>query len=574
MSSRWQNGYFWLTLTLVFVSLFLVYKSSTIQSLTIDESNHYFCGLEWWQNGTYTAWPENPPLARAIIAIGPYLDGHRADTFQSSATTSMDFFVDSYNFDYFNQVHLKEKLLWIRISVMVLFLLSILVIWRWSFRLGGHRVSVLAVGMYATLPTILGHSGIGTTDIIFVTCFIVLLWRFFAWVKDPTMVNGVWFGVGLAAGMLAKYSVLPYFFVSMLVVFPLFFLVPLKKEKQLILKWFKQALPSGLLASVIMFFVIWGFYRFSIGAVGSEPIIRIGIAEGTFSSIWQDVVLPFPEWFAGLLVLLNHNKEGHLAYLLGSISETGFWYFYPLSFLVKTPLPFLLFTTAGIFGGLRYWKETSNWELLAFLLIPIGIVATVLPSHINLGLRHVLLVYPILAMGASLGLIKLADHFRTRYQWAGFFPVVFVGWQLTITLIAFPFYLSYFNWFAGEEPGKILVDSDLDWGQGLFELVEFSKENKIDSLNIAVFTASSSCLYDFPSLKMLPPDTRVHGWVAVSEYFYQGAMRPVMFPIDESCSFMVFNFEESGKVHAGYKWLDKYPVTKIGGGAIRMYFIE
>src|SRR5215470_281411 len=45
--------------------------------MTFDEPHHLATGIEWWQFGTYRWWTENPPLPKALIALGPYLAGMR-----------------------------------------------------------------------------------------------------------------------------------------------------------------------------------------------------------------------------------------------------------------------------------------------------------------------------------------------------------------------------------------------------------------------------------------------------------------------------------------------------------------
>jgi len=53
------------------ISTYAVFNS------TSDEPAHIACGMEWLQWGTYTYEPQHPPLARAMIALGPYLAGIR-----------------------------------------------------------------------------------------------------------------------------------------------------------------------------------------------------------------------------------------------------------------------------------------------------------------------------------------------------------------------------------------------------------------------------------------------------------------------------------------------------------------
>jgi hypothetical protein len=55
----------------------------------------------------------------------------------------------------------------------------------------------------------------------------------------------------------------------------------------------------------------------------------------------NDIKRPAP--FAGVLFQFQHNEAGHDAYLMGELSKSGWWYFFPLAWLWKsTPVELLL----------------------------------------------------------------------------------------------------------------------------------------------------------------------------------------------------------------------------------------
>ncbi len=574
--SVWHGGAFAIAL----LAGFLVLTSAQRQSVTIDESNHFYCGLEWWQNGTYTAWPENPPLSRAIVALGPYLNGYRVASFTPDSLTTEAFFMKSYDLNYFSQGSVSDDLFWIRIFILPLFLLSVWVVWIWAIRLGGPAAGFLAVGMYATLPPIMAHSGLATTDITFVATFTLTMWLFARWLSRPSLLNGTWLGLALASALLAKYSVLIYFPVAALLMLILFLIMGRNRQEQPLRSWCTKALKSGSLAGLVMVLTVWAFFGFSFGAIGDQPVIQAAIAEGTLPATLNSLYVPAPEWFAGLRLLMNHNAQGHPAYALGNMSITGFWYFFPLTWLVKTPWTFMLLTLAGFVGAWGQWKGKRNWESMALTVIPVVILLSVLNSHINIGIRHILVVYPLGAVGAATGLLRLLQHIpKLTEQGRKLIPAGLVVWQATIAFVAFPNYLSYFNGFGKTDPGSVLVDSDLDWGQGLFELSQYAQEQKIDTLHLAYFGLAQDCWYDLPAIQYLPADTVVHGWIAVSESIYQGAWNGDLIAMGP-CQLMVLNAPGTGDyskgifIHQNYRWLDAYPVAKkLGGGSIRVYHV-
>ncbi len=197
---------------LAIVSLILVFKSSQRTSITVDESNHYFCGMQWWQEGKYTTWPENPIFSRALTAAGPYFAGYRTNHFdpEGDELTVRNHFMNSYKMDYFHDKSIGHPLLLIRILILPMFLISMVFIWIWAKRLSGDFGSLIAVGIYAFTPLLMGHAGLATTDVTFVATFVILIWIFNRWLNRASLLNGVWFGIGLAMAILSKYSVFPF----------------------------------------------------------------------------------------------------------------------------------------------------------------------------------------------------------------------------------------------------------------------------------------------------------------------------------------------------------------------------
>lgn len=554
------------------IAAILIVFSSLKQSLTVDEPNHIYCGMEYLQYGSYTAWPENPVLSRGMAAIGPYLSGYRIDKVAHDKETMRAYQRASNNLEYFSNDLIRNKLFWARIFILPMFLLSAWVVWAWSMSLGGSVAAFLAVGMYTTLPTIMAHSGLATTDITFAATFIILLWCFSRWLNKPNLRTGCWLGISLSASLLAKYSVLVFFPIAIAVSF-LSFLVSAKKVHETLRRqWLLRVLKSGMLAISLSAFLVWACYGFSFGRLADEPVIAAGIKEGKVTEKLGNLYLPAPEWFAGLKILMVHNARGQRAYLLGEISRTGFKNFYPVALLVKTPLPFLLLFITGIIGTFLRSSKNVSWELWALILIPFAILIALMPSNINLGLRHILILYAIIAIGAAVGTCRLLKQLYALRYWK-LMPLGLVVWQLVISVMAFPNYLSYFNLTAGREPGALLVDSDLDWGQGLFDLSKFCKEQKIDTLHLAYFGIAKDCWYSFPYIKFMPDSARVHGWVAVSETLYRGVWVGALMEKEPCKMFRYQTPFTNNKINSSYHWVDQYPLVKRAGGAIRVYYV-
>ena len=101
-------------------------------------------------------------------------------------------------------------------------------------------------------------------------------------------------------------------------------------------------------------------------------------------------------------------------------------------------------------------------------------------SRIDLGVRHILIVYPLLSGVAAYAVVEWFRRGRAyRYVAIGL-----VAWQVGATCLAHPDYLAYFNEFAQNRPERVLMESDLDWGQDLHRASIRLKE--LGARNVAV----------------------------------------------------------------------------------------
>jgi hypothetical protein len=107
---------------------------------------------------------------------------------------------------------------------------------------------------------------------------------------------------------------------------------------------------------------------------------------------------------------------------------------------------------------------------------------------------------------------------------------------LTAVLV-FPSYLSYFNLLIGSprNADRVLIDSNLDWGQDLRRLGQWAREHDVDLMRVHYFGAGSvehelgarGMRWPAPRREPLPK-----GWFAVSRHFYRLSFLPARSPID------------------------------------------
>jgi hypothetical protein len=178
-----------------------------------------------------------------------------------------------------------------------------------------------------------------------------------------------------------------------------------------------------------------------------------------------------PEAFLYGYAWVLHSLETRAAFLAGEYSVTGWVKFFPLAFLWKT-------TPALLIGLLlAAWALWRRWRMDPARIRP-GLVAAApllvlfilywafsLTSHLNIGHRHLLPVYPALFVFVGAGLVALP---LPRFLRVGLPAILLAGQAASAALIA-PHYLAYFNFIAGGPANgwRLLTDSSIDWGQDL-----------------------------------------------------------------------------------------------------------
>jgi hypothetical protein len=475
---------------------------------TWDEPAHVAAGMEWLDRGSYTYEPLHPPLARVMAALGPRLAGIHSAGHENIWIEGNSILYAGGRYD--------RNLTLARVGVLPFFLLATLVVFAWAHRIAGPVAAGGATLLFTTLPPVLAHAGIATTDIAVASTVVFAAYTAIRWLDQPTRGNSALLGVAIGLAVLSKLSALLF--------------LPAAAAAIALCRWrgpgesvaasrrLRMTRLRVTYAAVLL--TIWAGYRFSVGPLGpgSNPAATVGAeSPSVLDRVAGAPIFPAPALFEGLGELAAKNRAGHKAYLLGEVSATGWWYFFPVALAVKTPIGFLLLCLAGIVAASRAPPGTGRRHLLEPALIAGAILLVCLPSRINIGLRHVLPVYPFLAITAGLGLASLL---RTRGAFAAAptTAAVLLGWHLVASAAAHPDYLASFNEVAGNRPERILVDSDLDNGQDLDRLADTLRARAIPEVWLAYAGSATVAEHDLPPVRWLEPGRPVTGWVAASLY--------------------------------------------------------
>ena len=126
-------------------------------------------------------------------------------------------------------------------------------------------------------------------------------------------------------------------------------------------------------------------------------------------------------------------------------------------------------------------------------------------------------IYPFLAMIAGIGAAGLISAGR-RSRLKASLALLLLGAQFIVTAWAHPDYLAYFNPLAGSQPEKIVVNSDIDWGQDLKRLHTYVTENHIQNIKIQYHGSWGIDFgrMGFSGYGALTPYKKEKGWIAIS----------------------------------------------------------
>ncbi|MGA2271508.1 MAG: glycosyltransferase family 39 protein [Bryobacteraceae bacterium] len=485
---------FVLALCLIAIAAIRVAATWPEMSITFDEPAHLACGLQYLAQHVYLYEPQHPPLARAMAALGPYLDGARLLDAPNMILEGVAVF--------YHGGHTGRTLALARLGILPFFVLACLVVYFWARRYFGNPPALIATGLFTLLPPVLAHAGLATTDMALTACLGAAFLSLVVWAEKPSLPHSLLFGAATALAVLSKFTALG--FLPLAAVFALILYMVSERPGLPRLAALARERAAPLAVAVLAgALVVWAGYLFSFGAVPG----------------WS-VRLPAPELFDGIRWAMRHNASEGGGYLFGQLSPTGWWYFFPAALAVKTPLAFLLLLGLGTWLCWRKRREFAYGLPWAFSL---GILAPAMTSPVNYGVRHVLPIYMGFSIVAALAVIRLAQWSQTR-QWAGISSGALVLWMAVSGAIHHPDYLAYFNELAGGEPENVLVDSDLDWGQDTILLARRLRELDAREVSYIQMNLDSDHLQVWPGMpptKPINPVVPAEGWTAVGPTFWK-----------------------------------------------------
>ena len=504
------------------------------QSLSNDEPLHIVAGLEAWRYHRFERWNDHPPLVFLLDTL-PLLAGHANIDIQPDARMA-DGVQPS-----------PELVAWEGRCFNVLLGLSFaLLLWSTARKYFSEGGANLALALFAFSPSLIANFSITCNDgavalVTFGTALALVYWR-----KNPSWSRTMALAAVLAALLLTKFSTPALFALSMGLV------LVLKPDS---VAWnprnWNWRPAFAILA--LSFVAVWGVFFFHSTKVtvkdnmvtASSPN-RTKAATGALHVPFNlTVYIPAGEYIEGMGRVANHLKLGHPSFLLGQVKKSGGWKsYFPIVVALKwPPVVLALFLTAAVLAAARRIRFPQ--EVLLMCIFPAFYFLMAIFSQVDLGERHILLVYPF-AILCIAALWQFAQ--RNRAVLALF--VVLVVVNVVDTLRYAPDYLSYFTPFVNPATSyKLLSDSNLDWGEGVLALRKYQQQHPDETIHLAYFGTMDPKLYGVRYVP-LEPNERVSGTVIVSATHLSGQL------LDDP---------------NGYHWALQYPETEILNHSLHVF---
>jgi hypothetical protein len=332
----------------------------------------------------------------------------------------------------------------------------------------GVAPALLAAAMTAFLPDLIAHGGISYNDVPGALAVFSAVWALDRAAATAGLKEIVLAAFLTAVALAVKYSALALAPIALILIW--LEAVDRGPAKRAYLTRVARMLPVGITAAYL-----------TLVAVYLGDLQLASLREGLLFNVAYAV----------------HGDTGTDAWLLGSTSSDGFWYFFPVAFLIRTPVALhalLGLAVAGFIirphGGALLLRPPLRGPVVAVTML----ACFLLTSSLNIGFRHAMPVLPLLLVIAAAGLARL---WQLNRKWLRAAIVGLVVAQAVSVLSWYPHFIPYQSeYFPDRDRGHTrLTDSSHDWGQGLTLLRTFMDEEDVSAVYLSYFGSAAPEAY-------------------------------------------------------------------------------
>lgn len=564
------------------LNLALLVHSAYRDAPTFDEITKIPAGLSYLTEQQYRMNPSHPPGMKIITAVPLLFLNPALPTDDDSWRESNErrfgerFFFKSGNDP--QQLVFYARLGAVSVSLIFFIGFFLTVRWKW-----GLNVALISSALLFFSPTYLAHARLANTDLAATLGFFFGIFSFTALLKHPSLKNFLVLVSVSGLALLMKFSTLFLFccYAALAIIWAF-----CQEEKFVLSRFAKKVVSFGAISglclalSLSIVWLVYGLltlnYPLDIQARDMASTVRwlpYGNGKSFILGLLNYPILRgLAEYLAGLSFLIGHFDVGahHEAYLLGEAYERGRWYFFPVTFFIKETLPFLVLLVSGAFVGLisffsKLRAESfrfllrENFEVVAAVVFILAYGTLALGSSLNLGIRHLLPLYPFMAIVVALSFRSLLN--KSPLRWT---LVTLLTMHLVLSSLATPNYISYCNFAVGgsDDCWRLVADSNFDWGQDINKL---SKELPGD-LNTRVAVDYFSGTRPKPALRYYLGE-RAETWNS-----FKGKPKPGSL-VAISAHYLAVTRAQEGrrKPEQAYEWTEQAELVGRAGKSILLF---
>ncbi len=496
---------------------YLLVSLAKKETQTIDEGVHISAGYSYLLTNDFRLNPEHPPLAKQLAAV-PLLFTRPVIPTENKSWKSGDQWQFARDFLYESGNNPQNILFLGRLVIILMTILLGVIISRWTYELYGKVPSLVASILFFSSPIILTHGHLITTDIPVALGVTATAYFFTKGVQANSLKWLIWTGVACAFSADVKFTGV-VLFALVPILYAIIHYSAKHRYPHLGLKHFLKMYVLMLFFTIFLALCTTGF---QINVSSNDPFLgashisqaqefltlvnpKLAWAPKAYLWILRNVHFIAYPYVSGLLEFITHFEAGHESYFLGTYSDLGSPWYFPVAFFIKTRLAvvILLSLILTLFVKRTFWawkfklfaesygkkiiKWVKSWDPKYVVLVftPLLFFLSAMQSKVNIGVRHILIVYPfvfILVSALWTLRVNLKKLFKTVIT-------VILGVSIFSTALIWPFPMAYFSEAIGGAPQgyKYLLDSNLDWGQNLPYLKEYLAQQNIQIICLGYF---------------------------------------------------------------------------------------
>ncbi|OQB05511.1 MAG: hypothetical protein BWY19_00973 [bacterium ADurb.Bin212] len=560
-----------LSIVLASLILLIMFTTSLFASMgdsgTVDEIAHIPSGYSYLKYRDFRLNPEHPPLAKALSGI--FLQFLPINDIRNNwSWEGMNQWEAGWNMLYRSGNSPEQILFWSRLPMVMLALALGVLIFIWCKKHWGRKVALFVLLLYAFYPDILGHSHLVTTDIAAAFGFVLTLYAFDLLIQKRTLkylfIAGACFGIA----QLLKFS--SFLLFGILLILIIYRAKIEQKDKQSYWQSFWPLFKSYIWLCLISLAVVWLVYIpfvWNMNPQITHEVIEKNLNGSPGADFWKAALhhlennvltRAIGHYILGVVMVFARVAGGNATYILGEVSDKSIAWFFPVAWLIKTPITVILLflwslVNLAAFRSKHKEDSWSNW----LLLTPIVVYwAFTLKGSLNIGIRHLIPTIPFVLLFIGKSMKRYLYGQKLTKQAVAI--VLVVAFMVVEVVSYFPEYIAYFNVMVPREKRyKYMVDSSLDWGQDLLRLKKYVEENNIKSIKVDYFGGSVPPYYISESSEWHSSYGPTTGWLAVSATYFQSSK--LYGPMEKKWS---------------YHWLEDHKPEAIIGGSILVYNIS